>query len=352
MASGSPLHDNFTYTDLSQLAPTPRWRSDLAGEELGPLRGIAIAEELVVTSFEGGTIQAFNWTTGHLGWEAQLDSAVIGSPSLALYRETPLLAVPTANGAIEALALANGELLWTMPSSILSGNVSGGLAIGDDGVLYAATDSGWLHAIRPDNGTAIWSLDLSNSVKFVQTPAVTGAAVFVSSADSVVAIDRDSADMAWQAVIGSEPTTPPSVAETAGLVFVGSADGSVHALSTLTGKGRWSAQTTSRVVGLAFHYQLLIATSEDGNVYAWDIASGTPRWLINLGGNLAGPPLVGGESVLVGTRAGSLHVITAASGLVMNSPPLDLGAEIAVPLAMAPPWLFVATSDALYAFAP
>jgi outer membrane protein assembly factor BamB len=312
-------------------------------------------------------IQAFNWTTGEPEWQARLDTAVIGSPALALYRETPLLAVPTANGAIEALALATGESLWTMPATLLNGNVSGGLAIGDGGVLYAATDSGWLHAIQPDTatdsgwlhaihpdtGAAIWSLDLSESVRFVQAPAIAGAAVFVSSADSVIAIDRDSPELAWQAVIDSEPTTPPSVIETKGLVFVGAADGQVHALSTLTGKQRWSAQTTSRVVGLAVQYQLLIATCENGNVYAWELESGAIRWLINLGGNVAGPPLVGGETVLVGTLTGSLHAIDAATGLpALSLPPRVLGAEIAVPLATAPPWLFVATSDALYAFAP
>jgi outer membrane protein assembly factor BamB len=117
-----------------------------------------------------------------------------------------------------------------------------------------------------------WSYTTGGFVE--SSPAVAGGVVYVGSFDgNVYALSAATGAKLWSFTTGGFVVSSPAVAD--GVVYVGSGDGNVYALNAATGAKLWSFTTGSFVDSSpAVAGGVVYASSFDGNVYAFDLAGG------------------------------------------------------------------------------
>jgi len=111
-----------------------------------------------------------------------------------------------------------------------------------------------------------------------------------------------------------------SAAIDAGKVFIGSDDGSVYALDLATGNQLWSFKTGAEAVEsspLALNGAVYVG-SGDGKLYALDAATGVLKWSYACGDKILGAPnwapLGTKNGILVGSYDNKVHCVDAATG--------------------------------------
>lgn len=339
--------------DIGQLYPSPRWsRPPLAGGT-----GLVVAGGLVIFGADQGTVRELDWTEGRtISQSAPLGDNVSVAPlGLYLGRDVQLVFVATDSKRLLALRLADLSVAWQKTADDLQGTIYGGVTIGPDGTVYAATDTGWLHAWNPANGQPAWpAVDLTQTDGFGQPPAVAGDAIYLAGGNQAVyKIDAASRQTIWRVEIVGVPATPPSVAQAASLLFVGTASGRVHAIALKNGAEAWKAETSGALAGLANDGSRVYATTTNGNVYAWDAAMGGQLWVDNMNSSLAAAPLTDSHFVLVATQQGELRFLDATTGQESPGRKLALpnGDSIGYTPALAGGWLFV-RANSIYGFGP
>jgi hypothetical protein len=147
-----------------------------------------------------------------------------------------------------------------------------------------------------------------------------------------------------------EVQSSPAVAD--GVVYVGARDGFLYAVDGKTGEQRWRADHRGSwvITSPAVHDGLVFAGSSDGEfVHAVDAQTGEERWRFDTGSRVFSSPAVAGGLVYFGTwngdligldvRDGSRKASNMAESAIMSSPVLADGV------------LYVGSDDScLYAF--
>jgi outer membrane protein assembly factor BamB len=213
-----------------------------------------------------------------------------------------------------------------------------------EGVVYAASMSGFLYAIDQETGKERWNF--KSSMPIQSSPAVVaGVVYFVSSAGSLAAIDAATGKPKWvlpteyerrfqaKNLHGYRPpeqtmpdawdmfTSSPAVAN--GKVFFGSGDGNVYAADAATGVLQWKFATrdvvhsSPAVVG-----NTVYIGSWDSSLYAIDAETGQQRWAFAAGQDdtihnqvgFQGSPAVDNGVVYIGCRDAHVYAIDAANG--------------------------------------
>jgi outer membrane protein assembly factor BamB/predicted RNA-binding protein with RPS1 domain len=99
-----------------------------------------------------------------------------------------------------------------------------------------------------------------------------------------------------------------------GTVFVGCTDGNLYALDAATGTPRWKFQTGGKVHAPAIADGTLYFGSEDETIYAVDTVDGTESWRVEAGGGTNSAPAVDDDLLFVGFDENTLAAIDLASG--------------------------------------
>jgi len=168
------------------------------------------------------------------------------------------------------------------------------------------------------NVRTLWSSSIGSAGSFVFTPAVAGSSVFVAAADgSLARIDAGSGRSQWRintgvpltAGIGSDGSTVAVAAEKGVLMAF---DGE--------GKLRWKAQASSEILSApAVGQGFVVVRSVDNRIAAFDIESGTRRWVAQR----TSPPLtlrtapgivLSGSTAYVALPGGRLLALALANG--------------------------------------
>lgn len=166
--------------------------------------------------------------------------------------------------------------------------------------------------------STLWSTTVGNSGNHLFTPALARDSVFTAAADgSLTRIDLATGRSIWRinagapltAGVGSDGTTVAVVADK-GVLMVFDDDG----------KLRWKTQASSEVLSApAVGQGLVIVRSADNRVAAYDINSGTRRWVAQR----PTPPLtlrsapglvISGNNVYVGLPGGRLLALALSNG--------------------------------------
>jgi outer membrane protein assembly factor BamB len=123
----------------------------------------------------------------------------------------------------------------------------------------------------------------------------------------------------WRARTGGAVRSTPAIV--AGVVYVGSDDGTVYALDAASGAVRWRAWTGDPVVASPAVADGLVyigayAGENAGALFALDAASGAVRWAVRMpeGSPFASPVVVDGTVYAASTR--QLYALDAATGAV------------------------------------
>jgi outer membrane protein assembly factor BamB len=136
------------------------------------------------------------------------------------------------DGHVSRLDAATGEVTWT---NELFGQVRETLAY-QRGLVYAVTEGGELYALDEHDGGGYWRVDLP--AKCQTPPTVVRDSVYVGTFDgSVHAVDTSRANLAWSTDVGGFAKGGIAVAD--GTVY---ADGGrkLHAMDAERGAKRWA----------------------------------------------------------------------------------------------------------------
>lgn len=103
------------------------------------------------------------------------------------------------------------------------------------------------------------------------------------------------------------------------LFFSVDTEGLVKSISAENGKVKWNFETgLLAITGLAGNSEVLVASSMDGDLRAYNLLERKPelRWSIKLNGEIRATPVIDGEQVFVRTSDGKLSGISLLDGRV------------------------------------
>lgn len=180
-----------------------------------------------------------------------------------------------------------------------------------------------------------WTYETGDGVS--SSPAVVDGTVYIGSADgSVYALSAADGKEQWSYETGDGVSSSPAVHD--GTVYVGSLDESVYALSAADGEERWTFETGGGVVSSPTVVdERVYLGSHDGAIYALSTADGSERWSYETGGEIWSSPAVADGTVYIGSRDGAVHAVSTTDGSEqwthstdgwVESPPAVVGSTV------------------------
>ncbi|MDT0199131.1 MULTISPECIES: outer membrane protein assembly factor BamB [Acinetobacter] len=125
----------------------------------------------------------------------------------------------------------------------------------------------------------------------------------------------------WQKKVSKENLSS-GVEAAEGLVVVGNQKGQLFALDQQTGEQKWTAQLTGALLAPSLiHAGRVISVSNDGTVYAHEIATGAQVWTYNLPNvqfslrGMAAPVALDARNILIASSNAYIYALDALSGV-------------------------------------
>ena len=125
----------------------------------------------------------------------------------------------------------------------------------------------------------------------------------------------------WQKKVSKENLSS-GVEAAEGLVVIGNQKGQLFALDQQTGEQKWTAQLTGALLAPSLiHAGRVISVSNDGTVYAHEIATGAQVWTYNLPNvqfslrGMAAPVALDARNVLIASSNAYIYALDALSGV-------------------------------------
>ena len=203
-----------------------------------------------------------------------------------------------------------------------------------DGYVVSVDLEGAVRALRADDGQPVWQVSLGTAVQ--GTPAVARGRVFVPTiGNSVVALRLADGAKLWTRDVGGMTLSSPTPINGDLIVAAGFPQRHVMRLSGATGEVVWRSPSvmeqfsnTSPAVGAG----LVVVGANGGHYYAFDAATGTPRWDYVADGivHLAAPLIAGGRVYMAGGgKSNRVYAVDAATGAAATGWPTTLATPAA-----------------------
>lgn len=192
--------------------------------------------------------------------------------------------------------------------------------------------AGKLYAFRLSTGDLVWQHDVSmdGATQFHGNPAWVAGRLIIGTDEgsenrgNLYAFDPQTGSLFWKKSL--DPGLPSNVCAPDSLVYVGSKDDEVRAVSVRTGREEWSFRAEAdpeagfwRLVSSPLMVgDLVIYADRNRNVFALDAATGTPRWSTRLDARITTQPCAIDSTVVFGTKARSLVSLRVADGRVTH----------------------------------
>jgi outer membrane protein assembly factor BamB len=200
-----------------------------------------------------------------------------------------------------------------------------------DGYVVSVDLEGAVRALRADDGRPAWQAALGAAVQ--GTPAVARGRVFVPTiGNTVVALRLADGTRLWTRDVGGMTLSSPTPINGDIVVAPGFPQRHVVRLSGATGDVVWQSPSvleqfsnTSPAVGAG----LVVVSANGGHTYAFDAATGQPRWDYVGDGivHLAAPLIAGGRVYMAGGgKSDRVHAVDAATGAAVAGWPITLPA--------------------------
>jgi parallel beta-helix repeat protein len=232
----------FTMT-LAPNANTTRWTYQAGIIWTAP----AVDEGKVVFGDYNNTFYALDANTGSLVWEFKTNSIIVSSP--AIYNGKVYFGSYDHN--VYCLNLITGLEIWKY--SLSYPIIAGPTVV--NGSVYVPT-GGYLWAFDADNGSLIWSYQLSPVGTSDSTPAYSdGKLVFGASNGYVYAVNATNGSLIWSYKISLTSTwASPTVDEER--VFIPFLDGNLYCLDENTGTLLWNRT----ISGPIWKYDVMVSS--------------------------------------------------------------------------------------------
>ena len=254
--------------------------------------------------------------------------AIVGTP--VVVNET--IYVPSSDGSVYALDATYGDLKWT--SEPLAEKLwTSPVVVGD--TLYVSTLDGHIYDLSLETGQLLgWSFKADSG--FASSPLINGDHIYVGSFDRhLYAVEIGSNVSTWkfpeQKPAGNWFWASPVVNE--GTVYAGCLDGKLYAIEAETGEELWEFDAASPIVSSpVLAGKLLVVIDESGNVYVFDISTGSgdesvPLTVISIGASVRSPFYAQGDLIYIRAEDDSVYVVDITEGEIVSGWPVSLAAE-------------------------
>jgi outer membrane protein assembly factor BamB len=241
--------------------------------------GIAAEHGLLLVATYSGEVLAFAQETGDELWRAQLTGEILSAPRT----NGSVVAVQTINGKLFGLDAKTGQQLWFYenppPVLTLRGTAS---PVVTETAVYAGFSNGRMMAFNPANGLILW--------------------------EQRIALPKGRSELERMVDIHASPLL------SGGILYVGTYQGRIVALSRGTGSGIWG-KDGSTSDNMAVGNGKLFVADTDGKVIAFDANSGEVAWTNEqmLRRKLNGPQVFG-DYLAVADFKGYLHILEQSTG--------------------------------------
>lgn len=212
----------------------------------------------------------------------------LGAPVCAPVSERDgVVYVGTTGGVFQAVNARDGSFNWVFNAG---GPVYGGALVTDDAV-YFVCDNGFLFRLDRATGREVWRYDLGDA----QVERLLG----------------------HQYVFEYDCVAPrPLMVED--VVYVGSGDGTFHAVNASSGSRLWTYATQGKIRGGASSDgNLIFFGSLDRHLYALDRTTGAEVWKKDTRGQITSAPALIDGRLIIGTRGSALLAFNPADGEVL-----------------------------------
>lgn len=164
----------------------------------------------------------------------------------------------------------------------------------------------------------VWKADIGKSNKYELSPALAGNTVLVASNDGNLArLDAGDGHQLWRIKTGTDLTTSPG--SDGNLVAIGAAKGTLLAYD-MDGKQLWKTQLSSEILSApAVAHGIVVARSIDNRIVGFDAKTGEKKWTVQrplppLTLRLAPGMVAHDTDVIVAQPGGKLAALLIATG--------------------------------------
>lgn len=241
--------------------------------------GPTAAGDLVVVGGLDGQVHAFAADDGSERWQTKVSSEVIARPVIA----DGVVVVRSNDGRLSGLNVGDGSLRWVFEQPVPALSVRGNSAPQVlEGLAFAGADNGKITAVNLADGSMAWFQTLSSGEGRTEVERL-------ADVDGEIVAD-------------------------AGEVFAVGYRGQLVALGATDGRPEWQRDLSS-YAGVAVNSEVVVCVDAEGNVWAFDRASGANLWKQDqLLHRWLSPPAIHGNHVVVGDLEGYVHWLDISDG--------------------------------------
>lgn len=318
----SPL-PKLTATAPVQLTQLWQGRAGAANRQDALRLQPALSDRQIVVASRKGDLQSWD-RQGKRLWQTRLKTPITGGVALS---GTTVL-VGTQGGVLYALNAADGQVRWRRA---LTGSLLSLPLVTADRVVVLGND-GAVTGLNPDTGAVVWTFDThipSVSMRGTAAPVLADAStvLIASSNGRVYALDLNSGIPRWERRVaipsGSDDAQKlidvdgtPVVDQ--GQLFVVSYQSQLLGADLKQQRVLW-ARDASSLSGPAVTPELVVISTAEGDVRAYDRQQGELRWKQDgLAWRGLSNPVRLGAYIVVGDEEGYLHVLDAQTGQVVG----------------------------------
>ncbi|MEM8767514.1 MAG: outer membrane protein assembly factor BamB [Pseudomonadota bacterium] len=185
---------------LSAVDGSEAWRRTVDGEVLAPP---VVGEGLVFVQTIDGSLIALEVATGEVRWETdnQVPILTLRGTATPVY-DGGVVYAGFANGNVVAVKAENGEPIWEHLVMLPEGRSEldrmvdvDSTPLIDGPMVYAVAYQGNLRGVRRQDGNPLWEIPISS---FLDLEEGYGQIYVIDEDDTIVAVDRQSAEEAWR----------------------------------------------------------------------------------------------------------------------------------------------------------
>ena len=202
----------------------------------------------------------------------------------------------------------------------------------DGGFVFAASDDGEIIAVNTINGDLMWQTEVENSVTG-GVGAGDGIVMIGTEAAELIVFNQSNGEEVWRASVSSEILSQPKT--NGDIVVAQTVDGKLIALNREDGMQRWTYETTLPALTLrgtsspiltsegtvvaGFSNGILVSVAAEDGVYVWEERVAVPdgQYDIERVIDVDGELLVDGSRILAASYQGNLMAFDIASGQIV-----------------------------------
>ena len=202
----------------------------------------------------------------------------------------------------------------------------------DGGFVFAASDDGEIIAVNTINGDLMWQTEVENSITG-GVGAGDGIVMIGTEAAELIVFNQSNGEEVWRASVSSEILSQPKT--NGDIVVTQTVDGKLIALNREDGMQRWTYETTLPALTLrgtsspiltsegtvvaGFSNGILVSVAAEDGVYVWEERVAVPdgQYDIERVIDVDGELLVDGSRILAASYQGNLMAFDIASGQIV-----------------------------------